>query len=156
MKKTIFAIISAVSMCCGNISNVVAADPIALFKENYEKYNRSFQELKEKLKKSPTPSEIEDIYKEMYELNAQFNKEQSPLVFNELGRASRKPLPKEAEGVRELISLIESKGIKIDGVRFMDALSLANYLTNQATKDEIILLLLTADKKASTNFIKNH
>ena len=89
-------------------------------------------------------------------LNAQFRKEQSPLVFNELCRASRQPLSKESDGVRELISLIESKGIKIDGVKFMNALSLANYLTAQATKDEIIPLLLTTNKKASTNFIKNH
>lgn len=156
MKKTIFAIISAVSMCCGNIINVSAADSIALFKENYDKYNRSFQELEEKLGKSPTPSEIEDIYKEIDELNAQFKKEQSPLVFNELIRASRNPLPKEFEGVRELIALVQSRGIKVDGVRFMDAISLANYLTDSKIKSEMIPMLFLASKRACTNFIQTH
>lgn len=164
MKKTIFSVMSAIVICCSNISNVDASDfDLSGFNEKYSKYYQlrvqyesKVEELCDSEQRLP---EYQAACSMITKLDEEFSQYKLPFIrglIHELIRASRNPLPKELEGVSELVSLIQSRGINIDEVRFMDALSLTNYLTNQATKNEIIPMLLTANKIACTNFIRTH
>ncbi len=134
-------------MYCGNISDVYAADPKDLFRKEWSKYVYLRNEIN--VMNLPDREKIERAES----LDAKFIRELSPFVIDELMEVSREPLAKEFEGVRELILLIQSKGIKIDEVRFVDAVSLSRRFTDKATKDRIISMLSTGNEKECKDFI---
>lgn len=127
MKKFLFAITSVVAMCFCNIANICATEIQGLFRE----YWGAYMHLRQQIEASSQSDQKEAAIKFVNEL---FHKDLSSCVISELKDVSRLPTQNESEAVLELVSLIQSKGIRIDEVRVMDALSIVSYFTDESIK----------------------